>query len=174
MTDTLDVLVRRTRESRGLTQFDLSQATRTTVSRISRIERGSELLGFPKSARLSKCLNIAHKTVLASILQSLIARADLGFEVKLLKGGKKRPRAGAEVARLRYEQGISVRQLAKIAGMLPSRVAKVENDQNLVLQPTTAARFAEALGVTQESMIELALQDLLSKHRITQYRVKVK
>ncbi len=174
VTDTLDTLVRRARDSRGLTQYDLAQATRTTVSRISRIERGSELLGFPKSQRLAKCLKLDHKLVVTAILQSLMARAELDYVVKLLKPGKKRPRAGEEIARLRYERGVSVRQLAKIAGMLPSRVAKVENDTKLVLQPATAARFADALDVSQESLIELALQDLLSKHRINQFRVKIK
>lgn len=174
VTDTLDQLVRRTRLSRGLTQLEVAQATRTTVSRISRIERGSELLGFPKSARLAKCLKIEHKPVLASILRSLLVRGELSYQVSLLKAGKKRPRAGEEIARLRYEQGVSVRQLAKIAGMLPSRVAKVENDTKLVLQPATAARFADALGVSQPSLIELALQDLLAKHRVGQFRVKVK
>jgi transcriptional regulator with XRE-family HTH domain len=173
--DTLDTLVRRARDARGLTQLDLARATRTTVSRISRIERGSELLGFGKTARLAQCLKLDHKKLVASVLQSLMARAELEYAVKLSDGpGKKRPRAGEEVARLRYAQGVSVRQLAKTAGMLPSRVAKVENDGKLVLQPGTAARFADALGVSQVSMIELALQDLLAKHRLSQFRVKVK
>lgn len=174
MTDTLDTLVRRIRDKRGLTQHDVAVATKTTVSRISRIERASELLGFSKSARLAKCLQIDQKQIVAAILQSLMARAELDYEVKLIKAGKKRPRAGEEIARLRYAQGVSVRQLARTAGMLPSRVAKVENDQALVLQPGTAARFADALGVTQESLIELALQDLLAKHKLSQHRVKVK
>lgn len=175
MTETLDALVRRTREARGLTQHDVAQATRTTVSRISRIERGSELLGFPKSARLAKCLKLDHKRVISAILQSLVARAELDYRVRLLASGKKkRPRAGEEVARLRYAAELSVRQLAKLAGMLPSRVAKVENDPILVLQPATAARFADALGVERPDLVELALQDLLSKHKLGQYRVKLK
>jgi transcriptional regulator with XRE-family HTH domain len=175
VTETLDTLVRRTREERGFTQLDLAQATRTTVSRISRIERGSELLGFPKSTKLAKCLNLDHKRVITAILQSLVSRAELKLEVKLAAGvKKKRPRAGEEVARLRYAAGYSVRELAKMAGMLPSRVAKVENDGELVLQPSTAARFAEALGVAKSELVELALQDLLIKHKLSQYRVKVK
>ncbi len=173
MTEPLDTLLRKSRQNQGLTQYDVAKATRTTVSRISRIERGSELLGFPKSSRLAKCLKLDHKRVVASILKSLLERADLDHDVKLLKPGKRRNRAGEEVARLRYAQGTSVRQLAKTAGMLPSRVAKVENDPALVLQPSTAARFADALGVKRAALVELALQDLLSKHRLNQYRVKV-
>ncbi len=174
MTETLDKLVRGTRDKLGLTQQQLAKATKTTVSRISRIERGSELLGFPKSARLAKCLKLDHTKIVASILQSLLERAELGYEVKLLKVGRKRPRCGEEVARLRYASELSVRQLAKIAGMLPSRVAKVENDATLVLQPGTAARFAEALGVEPPVLVELALTDLLHKHKLTQHRVKLK
>ncbi len=68
---------------------------------------------------------------------------------------------------------VSVRQLAKEAGMLPSRVAKVENDEALVLQPVTAARFADALGVPQPTIVELALQDLLIKHKLGEHRVKL-
>jgi transcriptional regulator with XRE-family HTH domain len=173
VTEPLDTLLRSCRHNQGLTQHDVAKATRTTVSRISRIERGSELLGFPKSARLSKCLKLDHRRVVASILKSLLDRAGLELDVRLLKAGKKRPRAGEEIARLRYSQGVSVRQLAKAAKMLPSRVAKVENDASLVLQPSTAARFADALGVKRNALIELALQDLLSKHRLHQYRVKV-
>ncbi len=173
MTEPLDTLLRKSRQSQGLTQHDVAKATRTTVSRISRIERGSELLGFPKSSRLAKCLKLDHKRVVASILKSLLERAELDHDVRLLKPGKRRNRAGEEVARLRYAQGTSVRQLAKTAGMLPSRVAKVENDPALVLQPATAARFADALGVKRTALVELALQDLLSKHRLNQYRVKV-
>jgi transcriptional regulator with XRE-family HTH domain len=173
--ETLDTLLRKSREVRGLTQLEVAQATRTTVSRISRIERGSELLGFPKSTKLAKYLNLEHKRVIGAILQSLVARAELALEVKLSPGStKKRPRAGEEVARLRYAAGFSVRQLAKLAGMLPSRVAKVENDGELVLQPATAARFADALGADRADLVELALQDLLSKHKLTQYRVKLK
>jgi transcriptional regulator with XRE-family HTH domain len=173
VTESLDVLLRKSRHNQGLTQFDVAKATRTTVSRISRIERGSELLGFPKSTRLAKCLKLDHKRVVASILKSLLVRANLKLDVRLLKAGKKRARAGEEVARLRYAKGASVRQLAKTAGMLPSRVAKVENDGALVLQPATAARFAEALGVKRAALVELALQDLLSKHKLSQFRVKV-
>jgi transcriptional regulator with XRE-family HTH domain len=173
VTDSLDNLLRNSRQHKGLTQYDVAKATRTTVSRISRIERGSELLGFPKSARLAKCLNLDHKQVIASILKSLLVRAELDHDVRLVKPSRKRPRAGEEVARLRYDQGVSVRQLAKSAGMLPSRVAKVENDAELVLQPGTAARFADALGVDRTELVELALQDLLSKHRLNQFRVKV-
>jgi transcriptional regulator with XRE-family HTH domain len=173
VTDSLDNLLRNSRQNKGLTQYDVAKATRTTVSRISRIERGSELLGFPKSARLAKCLNLDHKQVIASILKSLLVRAELDHDVRLVKPSRKRPRAGEEVARLRYDQGVSVRQLAKTAGMLPSRVAKVENDAVLVLQPGTAARFADALGVDRTELVELALQDLLSKHRLSQFRVKV-
>lgn len=175
MAETLDKLVRKTREAHGLTQYDVAQATRTTVSRVSRIERGSELLGFPKSAKLAKCLKLDHKRVVTAILQSLVTRAGLDYVVKLMPGSKKkRPRAGEEVARLRYAAGVSVRQLAKQAGMLPSRVAKVENDETLVLQPITAARFADALGVEQPAVVELALQDLLIKHKLGQHRVKLK
>jgi transcriptional regulator with XRE-family HTH domain len=174
VTQTLDTLVRTKRGDLGLTQHRLAKATRTTVSRISRIERGSELLGFPKSARLAKCLKLEHKQVVASILKSLLERADLEYDVRLLKAGRKRPRVGEEVARLRYDTGLSVRQLAKLAGMLPSRVAKVENDTELVLQPGTAARFADALDVERTDLVELALQDLLQKHRLGQYRVKLK
>lgn len=173
MTESLDTLLRKCRQNQGLTQFDVAKATRTTVSRISRIERGSELLGFPKSSRLAKCLKLDHKRVIESILKSLLDRADLNHDVRLLKAGKRRARAGEEVARLRYAQGSSVRQLAKVAGMLPSRVAKVENDEALVLQPATAARFADALGVKRTMLVELALQDLLTKHKLGQYRVKV-
>lgn len=173
MTESLDTLLRKSRQTQGLTQFDVAKATRTTVSRISRIERGSELLGFAKSSRLAKCLKLEHKRVIESILKSLLDRAELDHDVRLLKGGKRRSRAGEEVARLRYAQGSSVRQLAKVAGMLPSRVAKVENDETLVLQPGTAARFADALGVKRTTLVELALQDLLSKHKLGQYRVKV-
>ena len=175
MAETLDKLVRKARDAAGLTQLEVAQATRTTVSRISRIERGSELLGFPKSARLAKCLKLDHKKVVTSILQSLLHRAELDdYEVRLLKAGKQRPRAGEEIARLRYASGKSVRQLAKDAGMLPSRVAKVENDQVLVLQPHTAARFADALEVERPSIVELALQDLLAKHRLSVHRVKLR
>jgi transcriptional regulator with XRE-family HTH domain len=173
VTEPLDTLLRKARNSQGLTQHDVAKATRTTVSRISRIERGSELLGFPKSTRLAKCLKLDHKQVIASILKSLLVRADLTMDIRLLKPGKKRSRAGEEVARLRYAQGTSVRQLAKTAGMLPSRVAKVENDTELVLQPSTAARFADALGVQPALLVELALQDLLSKHKLSQFRVKI-
>lgn len=175
MTETLDTLVRTAREARGFTQHDVAQATRTTVSRISRIERGSELLGFPKVLRLSKCLNLDPKRVVAAILQSLVERAELPFQVRLLPAARKaRSRAGEEVARLRYAAGYSVRQLAKRAEMLPSRVAKVENDGELVLQPATAARFADALGSDRCALVELALQDLLVKHKLGQYRVKLK
>lgn len=174
MTESLDTLLRKSRTNQGLTQYDVAKATRTTVSRISRIERGSELLGFPKSQRLAKCLGVDHRQIVASILKSLLVRANLKLDVKLTNGSSgKRSRAGEEVARLRYSQGTSVRQLAKSAGMLPSRVAKVENDAALVLQPATAARFADALGVRRAALVELALQDLLSKHKLNQYRVKV-
>jgi transcriptional regulator with XRE-family HTH domain len=174
VTEPLDNLLRTSRQTQGLTQYDVAKATRTTVSRISRIERGSELLGFPKSARLAKCLKLDHKQVIASILKSLLVRADLDNDIRLVKpNAKKRPRAGEEVARLRYGKGVSVRQLAKSAGMLPSRVAKVENDEALVLQPATAARFADALGVGRAELVELALQDLLTKHRLNDFRVKV-
>lgn len=175
MSETLDKLVRKTREAQGLTQYDVAQATKTTVSRVSRIERGSELLGFPKSSKLAKCLKLEHKRVVTAILQSLVERAGLTYTVKLSPTTKKkdRPRAGAEIARLRYASGVSVRQLAKEAGMLPSRVAKVENDEALVLQPVTAARFADALGVPQPTIVELALQDLLIKHKLGDHRVKL-
>lgn len=174
MSETLDKLVRKTREAQGLTQYDVAQATKTTVSRVSRIERGSELLGFPKSSKLAKCLKLDHKRVVTAILQSLVARAGLNYTVKLSPATKKdRPRAGEEIARLRYAAGVSVRQLAKQAGMLPSRVAKVENDPSLVLQPVTAARFADALGVSQPAIVELALQDLLNKHKLSEHRVKL-
>lgn len=175
MSETLDKLVRKTREAQGLTQYDVAQATKTTVSRVSRIERGSELLGFPKSSKLAKCLKLEHKRVVTAILQSLVARAGLSYTVKLSPATKKkdRPRAGEEIAKLRYAAGVSVRQLAKQAGMLPSRVAKVENDTTLVLQPVTAARFADALGVGQPAIVELALQDLLNKHKLSEHRVKL-
>lgn len=170
-----DTLTRRTRDTLGLSQSALARSVKTTVSRVSRVERGTELFGFAKTARLAQCLKLDHKKVVASVLQSLVDRAELNCEVKLTAGAsKKRPRVGEEIARLRYSKGVTVRGLAKVSGFLPSRIAKVENDADLVLQPATAARFAEALGATQESLIELALQDLLAKHRLSQFRVKVK
>jgi transcriptional regulator with XRE-family HTH domain len=173
--ETLDELVRKTREACGFTQSAVAQATRTTVSRISRIERGSELLGFPKSVKLAKCLNLEHKRVVTAMLQSLLERAGLTMKVQLATGvHKRRPRAGEEVARLRYAAGYSVRQLAQLAGMLPSRIAKVENDGDLVLLPATAARFADAMGASRVELVELALQDLLVKHSLGHYRVRVR
>lgn len=172
MTNTLDKLIRQARIERGLTQDELAKATKTTVSRISRIERGSELLGFPKSALLARALKLEHRQVVAAILKSLVRRSGLKYDVKLEPSSRRRePRAGEEVARLRYAKGVSVRQLASKAGMLPSRVAKVENDRELVLQPHTAVRFATALGASKVTLAELALQDLLHKHRLGKLKV---
>jgi transcriptional regulator with XRE-family HTH domain len=176
MTDTLDKLVRTARARQGLTQDELAKATGTTVSRISRIERASELLGFSKSQRLARALGLEHRVVVAAILRSLLQRAGLKYDVLLHQNGqtRRRPRAGAEVARLRYAKGVSVRQLASKAGMLPSRVAKVENDPALVLQPHTAVRFATALGASKVGLAQLALQDLLQRHRLGKLEVKLR
>jgi transcriptional regulator with XRE-family HTH domain len=174
--NTLDKLVRRARVRQGMTQDELAKATRTTVSRISRIERASELLGFSKATRLARALNLEHRVVITAILQSLLQRAGLRFDVALHPNGSKRkhPRAGEEVARLRYQKGVSVRQLASKAGMLPSRVAKVENDRALVLQPSTAVRFATALGASKADLTRLALQDLLHKHGVQKLEVRLR
>lgn len=175
MTETLDKLVKRARGDLAMTQEELARATNTTVSRISRIERGSELFGFPKSARLAKALKLDHSRVVAAILRSLVLRAGLKYDVSLKKGAAKRgPRVGEEVARLRYARGVSVRQLASKSGMLPSRIAKVENDPMLVLQPHTAVRFAEALGASKVDLAQLALQDLLYRHRLGALRVRLR
>lgn len=158
-----------------MTQDELAKATRTTVSRISRIERASELLGFSKAPRLARALQLEHRVVVTAILQSLLQRAGLRFDVALHRHGKrKHPRAGEEVARLRYQKGVSVRQLASKAGMLPSRVAKVENDPALVLQPGTAVRFATALGASKADLTRLALQDLLHKHGVQKLEVRLR
>jgi transcriptional regulator with XRE-family HTH domain len=174
--ETLDKLVRHARARQGLTQDELARATGTTVSRISRIERASELLGFPKAPKLAKALGLEHRTVVAAILQSLVQRAGLRYDVALHQNGvsRKLPRAGQEVARLRYKKGVSVRQLASKAGMLPSRMAKVENDPELVLQPHTAVRFATALGASKVDLTRLALQDLLQKHRLGKLEVRLR
>jgi transcriptional regulator with XRE-family HTH domain len=173
--DTLDQVIRAAREQRGITQQELAQALRTTVSRVSRLERGVEVIAVPKAARLAKCLQIDVKSVVTALLQSLIARDGVAAAVRLnIPAGKRRVRAGEEIARLRYAAGLSVRELARRADMLPSRVAKVENDGDLVLHVGTAARFADALGETRSALVELALQDLLDKHIPGHYRVKVR
>ena len=108
VTNTLDKLIRQARLERGLTQDELAKATKTTVSRISRIERGSELLGFPKSALLARALKLEHREVVAAILKSLVRRSGLKYDVKLEASSRRRePRAGEEVPprRQQGEQG---------------------------------------------------------------------
>jgi transcriptional regulator with XRE-family HTH domain len=85
--ETLDKLVRHARARQGLTQDELAKATGTTVSRISRIERASELLGFPKAPKLAKALGLEHRIVVAAILQSLVQRAGLKYDVALHQNG---------------------------------------------------------------------------------------
>jgi transcriptional regulator with XRE-family HTH domain len=173
--ETLDRLIRSSRERVGLTQQELATELKTTVSRISRLERGVEVISLQKAARIAKFLQLDVRAVVTSLLQSLVARDGLGFAVRLaVPPGKRRARTGEEIARLRYAAGLSVRDVARRAKMLPSRVAKVENDGELVLHVGTAARFADALGVERALLVELALQDYTDKHMAGVYRVKVK
>jgi transcriptional regulator with XRE-family HTH domain len=57
---------------------------------------------------------------------------------------------GAEVTRLREEQGLSKKDLAKAANVTQATIARAERSQQMY--PATARKIDEALGVDARSL----------------------
>lgn len=118
--------VRQAREQRGLSLTNLAGLAKISVSYLSEVENGRKSPSLQVLQRLAEALNLETAALFTDGLKGRIS-------------------PGQRIRLLRTEEGLTLAQLAKKAGIGASYLSEIEREQ-VSPAPATLNRIAEALG----------------------------
>lgn len=165
--------MREARSTAGVTQAEIASTLGTTVSRVSRVERGAELFSLERVMQLAKLLQVPLERALAATLQDLLERDELAYEVEVSKKAVAKVAVGAALRELRESKGVGLRAFADLYQSAPSRIVKMETSE-VLLRPISVWYYADALGVDPKPLVSLVLQDLLQRECGKKFHVALK
>jgi len=165
--------MREARSAAGVTQAEIASTLGTTVSRVSRVERGAELFSLERVMQLSKLLKVPLERALAATLQDLLERDELDYTVVVEKKASQKVEVGKALRQLRESSGIGLRAFAETYQSAPSRIVKMETS-DVLLRPISVWYYADALGVDPKPLVRMVLQDLLQRECGKKFTVALK
>lgn len=165
--------MREARSAAGVTQAEIASTLGTTVSRVSRVERGAELFSLERVMQLSKLLKVPLERALAATLQDLLERDELEYTVAVAKKASQKVDVGKALRALRESKGIGLRAFAETYQSAPSRIVKMETS-DVLLRPISVWYYADALGVDHKPLVCMVLQDLLQRECGKKFTVTLK
>lgn len=166
-------LMREARSAAGVTQAEIASTLGTTVSRVSRVERGAELFSLERVMQLAKLLRVPLERALAATLQDLLERDELDYDVDVAKKATQKVQVGQALRELRESKGVGLRAFAELYQSAPSRIVKMETS-DVLLRPISVWYYADALGVDPKPLVRMVLQDLLQRECGKKYSVALK
>lgn len=155
-------LIKHARESMGLTQIQLCERLRTHHRRVSAWERGADGVTLESTTALARVLHVPQAELIAAVLRQWLERAAIEYESSVSRRKSANVNAGKALRRLRLEQGITLRALARSLQVSAPRVVNLEHGRKVV-RPETAWWYAEALGIEHREPVRLALQDAVDR-----------
>jgi transcriptional regulator with XRE-family HTH domain len=165
--------MREARSTAGVTQAEIASTLGTTVSRVSRVERGAELFSVERVSQLAKLLRVPLERALAATLQDLLERDELDYKVDVSKKASQKVHVGEALRQLREKQGVGLREFADMYQSAPSRIVKMETS-DVLLRPISVWYYADALGVDPKPYVCMVLQDLLQRQCGKKFNVTLK